>query len=105
MKLIKLIQERDGWLERFERSLDSVKKYDLDEFSDIHTLEDWLNWCNNFLYWVPTETPDGKTVSNMTTKFYFYFNQRSLISIPNRYVLHRWMVEYVRARGLFFRFS
>lgn len=99
--LINLLNIIPEWIDKFERALQSVKQYNLEEFSSINSLNDWLLWCNNLLYWIPTETESSDNVDNKLVIFHFFFNQPSLSVLQERPLLSQWMVEYAKAYGTF----
>lgn len=101
IELINLIQDLPSWYQRFNEAMVSVLKYDLDEFSTIHNLKDWLIWANNLLYWIPRETPDSENVDHKLLLFYFLLNQPSLMPLQQEPILSKWMVDYARAIGTF----
>lgn len=101
IKLLKLIDNIPNLYDSFEKALLSVLKYDLDEFRNIHNLNDWILWCNELLYWIPVETPDGNNVDHKLLKFYFLLNQPSLSQLQNGSILSAWMDEYAKNIGVF----
>lgn len=101
IKLLNLINTTPDWYSRFQEALISVLKYNLDEFSNIHNLNDWLSWCNDLLFWIPVETPDGNNVDHKLINFYFFLNQPSLLSLQNEPILSKWMDDYAKAIGEF----
>ncbi len=96
-QLITLIQKNPGWMSRFTEAVESIKRYHLNEYKDIHTLDDWLQWCDEFLTWVPFENHDGNQVDTKLLTFDFFFNQPSLADLP----LNDWMVDYANEIGSF----
>jgi len=102
LELIHLINHNPEWYNRFIEALKSVLKYDLDEFSRIHTLNDWIIWCNELLHWIPTETSDGHNVDKHLITFYFFINQPSLSPLQKDPVFIKWMKDYAKELGEFF---
>ena len=70
-----------GWYIRFEGALRSALQYNLD---------DWLIWCNDYLYWVPVENIDGINV-----------DEPSLILLQREGILSKWMDNYTKVIGDF----
>lgn len=102
IKLIEFINTKSNWHHLFQDALSSVLQYDLDEFTDIYTLEDWLIWCNDILTWVPIENPEGTNIDHKLIVIYFLLNQPSLNLLTDRDVLLQWMIEYAQVLGAFY---
>jgi phosphatidylserine decarboxylase precursor len=108
IKLVELIVTIPGWYDRFNTAINTTLKYNLDEFNDVHNLNDWLYWCNNLLYWIPTETPEGHNLDYKIGAFYFVLNQPSVRTLQNNSLnpteltpLAEWIVEYAQEWGKF----
>ena len=93
-QLITLINKNPGWIERFNNAIISIKQYNLDEYKNIYTLEDWLDWCNDFLKWVPYENHNGNIIDDKLLTFHFFMNQPSLLEKSK--LLNTWMINYAK---------
>ena len=103
--------EKHNWQEKFEKAFKKTQTYNIEQLSDIKTLEDFYKWINDLLYWTPTENAPGKVVYEHVCKFYFLFDQSPVLELQNKVVPHdkmpeltplsKWMVDYVNALGEF----
>jgi len=110
-ELVALIHEQK-WEDDFQLAVQSarskkisfVNKYVKDE-------QDFLNYLNDLLYWVPFETFDGKEVYHRLCTSYFIFDQPTMAKHQNRVVPHNhaapltplssWLCKYAKAIGEF----
>lgn len=109
-ELAKLIV-RNKWKNDFQQALDKASNYNVPIIGNIKTIEEYLNWINNFLYWVPSEDVTGKNVYEYLCAFYFILDQEPVLSLQNEIVPHdkakpltplsKWMVDYAKAMGAF----
>ena len=84
-ELVDLIK-KNKWEDDFETAIKNAKKYKVKELDDIHNLEDYLDFMNDFLHWIPKEkkiTPDYKNPKQeafyiLTCKFYFVLDQHTV---------------------------
>lgn len=104
IKLLGYIEKIPGWYLRFTDAIDITIQYNLSEFVSISNLYDWLQWCNELLFWIPT----GENLDDKITAFYFVLNQPSVkelqinIKEPSKLtLLSEWMVEYAQELGKF----
>jgi hypothetical protein len=75
----------------------------------IRTIDDYLRWINDLLYWVPSENVPGREVYNCIGKLYIVLDQETTKPLQNRIEpengpltpLSAWMVEYAKALGAF----
>ncbi len=73
-ELIDMI-EKNGWRDKFQQALDKARSYNTIEYEPIKTLEDYFDWCESNLHWVPKEDPEGDIVYQHVTMFYFLLDQ------------------------------
>lgn len=109
-ELIDLIKE-NGWKGDFDKAIQHAQKWNIPELSDIQSLDDYLKWINELLYWVPNENRAGNQVYNYLCKFNFILDQPPVRGLQNRVVPHpeappltplsAWMVRYADAIGEF----
>ena len=109
-ELVDLI-EANGWNDDFEKAIARARKFNIPELDDIQSLDDYLSWMNDLLYWVPSEDRQGREVYNHICKFYFILDQPPVRILQNAVVPHpkarpltplsQWMVNYARAMGEF----
>ena len=117
-ELVELIK-KNKWEDDFETAIKNAKKYKVKELDDIHNLEDYLDFMNDFLHWIPKEkkiTPDYKNPKQeafyiLTCKFYFVLDQNPVKKYQNKVIpydkapkltpLSAWIVAYAKEFGKF----
>lgn len=109
-ELIDMIK-KNGWEDKFNQALKTAQSYNIAAMDDIKTLEDYFNWLDAQLHWVPVENYYGKIVYEHVCKFYFLLDQEPVKSLQNAVVPHdkmepltplsAWMVKFVRSFGEF----
>lgn len=110
LELIALI-EKNHWQDAFNQAIQNARKYRIPLLNDINNLEDYLNWINELLTWIPSEHKTGREVYNHLCKFYFILDQEPVKQLQNVIVPHdqappltplsAWMVRYAKAMGQF----
>ncbi|MCM1517227.1 MAG: phosphatidylserine decarboxylase [Pseudoflavonifractor sp.] len=73
-ELIDMI-DKNGWRDKFQQALDKARSYNTIEYEPIKTLDDYFDWCESNLHWVPKEDPEGDVVYKHVTMFYFLLDQ------------------------------
>lgn len=73
-ELIDMI-ETNGWRDKFQKALDNCHALNTIEYENIKTLEDYFDWLESNLHWVPKEDPEGDVVYQHVTMFYFLIDQ------------------------------
>ncbi|HEX7414810.1 MAG TPA: phosphatidylserine decarboxylase, partial [Bacteroidia bacterium] len=78
---------------------------------EVKDLDSYLNWINEFLYWVPSETSSGMVVNDHLSAFYFIADQEPVLSLQNKVIPYnkalpltpfsKWLVDYANALGAF----
>ncbi|MGL4293243.1 MAG: phosphatidylserine decarboxylase [Bacteroidales bacterium] len=109
-ELIDLIA-KNKWEDKFNQALKKAQSYNIAEMADIKTMEDYYNWLEAQLTWIPNENPEGKIVYEHVCKFYFLLDQSPVKELQNSVVPHdkmeqltplsAWMVRFVREFGAF----
>jgi phosphatidylserine decarboxylase len=109
-ELIDLIQA-NKWRAEFEEAVDHAHKSGVPEMLDIKTTDDYLNFINDLLRWVPSENDTGQKVYNHLCKFNFVLDQQPVKKLQNPILpahkarpltpLSAWMVRYADAIGVF----
>lgn len=109
-ELIDLINQH-GWQHKFDEALKKAQSYNIVEMEDIKTMEDYYNWLDAQLTWIPCENPEGKIVYEHVCKFYFLLDQSPVKELQNAVVPHdkmlpltplsAWMVRFVKEFGAF----
>ena len=109
-ELIKLIHS-NNWESDFENAIKKANSNNVPLIEHVKNLEQYLDWGNQFLYWVPTEDSTGNNVNDHLSAFYFIADQEPLLSLQNKIVprdkvlkltpFSKWMVDYANAIGLF----
>jgi phosphatidylserine decarboxylase len=110
LELMELIKA-NKWEAAFAKATARAHKSNVPELSDIKSLNDYLSWINDLLYWVPTENKPGSEINNVLSKFYFVLAQSPVLELQNPIVPHpkaqrltplsAWMVKYAKAMGAF----
>lgn len=91
-ELIDFIYSHEHNIKLFTATLEKIKEYDLEEFSDIQTLNDWFDWCNNLLITPPYEIEEGTNLVKNLLTFNFYFYQEMLGEFEE--FLNDWRIKY-----------
>ncbi|MEG1839593.1 MAG: phosphatidylserine decarboxylase, partial [Bacteroidaceae bacterium] len=101
----------NNWEEKFDTALKNAKQYKIAEMNDINTMNDYFDWLDMQLTWVPFENYVGTIVYEHVCKFYFILDQHPVSELQNAVVPHdkmlpltplsAWMVKYVSAFGAF----
>jgi len=108
--LIQLIQT-NNWKQHFERAIKNANSKNVPLLENVKNLEEYLDWIDAFLYWVPTENSSGQNVNDHLSAFYFIADQEPLLSLQNKVVpndialplttFSEWLVNYANAIGDF----
>jgi phosphatidylserine decarboxylase len=103
--------KKNVWEQDFETAVANARKYNIPQLADIRNFDDYLNWINGLLYWVPAEDKPGREIYNQLCKFHFILDQPPVRKLQNAIVPHdnmppltplsAWMVRYANAMGAF----
>ncbi len=103
--------QANGWQEKFEQALKKCQSYNVAAFADIKTLDDYFDWLDKQLTWIPVENRYGEVVLDHVCKFYFILDQEPVKSLQNAVVPHdemqpltelsKWMKRYIIEFGAF----
>ncbi len=109
-ELIDLIA-KNGWQDKFQQAFEKAKSYNVKEMDDINSLEDYYNWLDANLRWIPVENKFGRAMFNHICKFYFILDQSPVKELQNPVEPHdkmqpltelsAWMKSYIKELGLF----
>lgn len=109
-ELIELIHT-NNWIDSFEKAIKTAHNKHVPLINHIKTLEQYLDWMNEFLYWVPKENYSGQVVNDHLSASYFIADQEPLLSIQNKVIPHdkahkltpfsQWLVDYASSLGAF----
>ncbi|MCM1004695.1 MAG: phosphatidylserine decarboxylase [Prevotella sp.] len=105
---------RNGWQDKFRKALDNVHAQNVIEYENIKTLDDYFDWCESNLHWVPKEDPEGDVVYQHVTMFYFLLDQSPVKELqtpitpstlkgnvmPELTELSKWMRKFVISLGM-----
>lgn len=101
----------NGWEDKFESVLQSIKCYRIEGLEGLDTLEDYFAWLDKQLRWIPAEDDFGTKVYEYIGRFYFILDQEPVLSLQNIITpcdrmqpltpLSAWMVKYVNSLGEF----
>jgi len=108
--LVQLIQI-NNWKQHFERAIKKANGKNVPLLENVKNLEEYLDWIDAFLYWVPIENSSGQNVNDHLSAFYFIADQEPLLSLQNKVVpndnvlslttFSEWLVNYANAMGDF----
>jgi phosphatidylserine decarboxylase len=109
-ELVKLIKE-NNWASDFETAIKSARSMKLPLIENVSTLDQYLDWMNEFLYWIPQEDSSGGCVNDHLSASYFIADQEPLLSLQNKVIAYdkavaltpfsKWLVDYANALGAF----
>ena len=94
----------------FEAAFDYAKSQNIQEFQDfeIKTFDDYLDWCESYVEWIPRENNDGKNVYHHLCTFHFVLgcpplNKYQSPIQPNSHWtwLSQWIIDFAKAIGSF----
>jgi phosphatidylserine decarboxylase len=110
MDLVQLIQT-NNWKHHFEKAIKKANSKNVPFLENVTSLDEYLDWIDAFLYWVPTENSSGQNVNDHLSAFYFVADQEPLLSLQNKVVpsdnalplttFSEWLVNYANAIGDF----
>jgi len=99
------------WESAFATAITSAHNAHVPALEKITDLEQYLAWINSYLYWIPSETSQGRNIYDHLGAFYFVVNQEPVLSLQNKVVpydqappltaLSEWLVAYANAMGAF----
>jgi len=108
--LVELIRE-NNWGDIFAKAIKKANRKNVPVIEDVKTLNQYLDWINELIYWVPTENIAGKGVEYHLCAFYFITDQEPLLSLQNKIIpsdraliatpFSKWLVKYADVMGLF----
>jgi len=108
--LVLLIQT-NNWKKHFEKAIKQANSKNVPFLENVTSLDEYLDWIDAFLYWVPTENSSGQNVNDHLSAFYFVADQEPLLSLQNKVVpsdnalplttFSEWLVNYANAIGDF----
>jgi len=109
-ELVKLI-EKNNWKTQFESAIKKAHSKNVPLLEKVKSMDDFLQWINDFLYWVPNENSSGDNVNNYLSAFYFIADQPTLLKLQNKVLpsdkalpltsFSKWMRDYANALGEF----
>lgn len=109
-ELIDLIAA-NGWQDKFQKAFEKAKSYDVVEMDDINSLDDYFDWLDANLTWIPVENHFGRAMFNHICKFYFILDQSPVKELQTPVEPHdvsqpltplsAWMKDYIRELGKF----
>ncbi|HXB39166.1 MAG TPA: phosphatidylserine decarboxylase [Bacteroidia bacterium] len=109
-ELSELIREND-WAADFEKAIKAAHKKNVPLIENVKTVTAYLEWMNEFLYWVPMENSSGENVNDHLSASYFIADQEPLLSLQNKVIpsdkalpltpFSQWLLDYANALGAF----
>ncbi len=108
--LVKLINT-NNWKDAFTSAIKQANSKNVPLLENVTDLDQYLNWINAFLFWVPTENSSGENVNDYLCAFYFIVDQEPVLQLQNKITPYsktpaltpfsEWLVNYANALGLF----
>jgi phosphatidylserine decarboxylase len=99
------------WQENFQQALYLVQQKNIPQLQAVKTIDDYLNWINDLLYWIPSENESGRVIYDKFTGFYFILDQAPIRQLQTPIIpaipslpltpLSAWIVNYAQAMGEF----
>ena len=103
----------NGWQDKFQKALDACHAANTIEYEPIKTLDDYYDWLEMNLHWVPVEDPEGDIVYQHVTMFYYLLDQSPVKELqtpitpstlkgnvmPELTPLSKWMRKFVISLG------
>ena len=109
-ELVKMIDE-NNWKDNFETAIKKANSQNVPLLSQVKNLDQYLDWINQFLYWVPRENSSGQFVNDHLSAFYFIADQETILPLQNKVIpfdkaapltpFSKWLVSYAKAMGEF----
>lgn len=104
---------KNGWEDKFQKALDACHALNTIEYENIKTLDDYYDWLEGLLHWVPVENTPGTAVYTAVTTFYFLLDQSPVKElqtpiipsklknndVPPLSPLSQWMKRFIAAFG------
>ncbi|MCI5224209.1 MAG: phosphatidylserine decarboxylase, partial [Candidatus Electrothrix sp. AR4] len=112
VKKLKILIEKHRWEDDFYSAIRAAQSYDLYDFPELQnwtSYQNYLNWIDSLLQWVPEQAGDTRYVYENLVKFYFVLDQEPVKSHQTPIKpgeeeltpLSEWIVEYANEWGLF----
>lgn len=109
-ELVKMI-EANNWKNSFEKAIKKANSKNVPLLGEVKNLDQFLDWIDKFIYWVPTENSTGQNVNDHLSAFYFIADQEPLLSLQNKVIPYdkalpltqfsQWLVNYANTMGKF----
>jgi phosphatidylserine decarboxylase precursor len=109
-ELVNLIN-KNNWKNDFESAIKSAHSKKLPLLENVATMGEYLDWMNDFLYWIPQEDSSGGCVNDHLSASYFIADQEPILSLQNKIIpknkalpltpFSKWLVDYANALGQF----
>lgn len=109
-ELVQMI-ENCKWENKFETAIQTTLQKNVPLLENVTNLETYLEWMNDFLYWVPNENSSGQNVNDHLSAFYFIADQTPVIELQNKVIPYdealpltpfsKWLVDYANELGEF----
>ncbi len=104
---------KNKWEDKFEKALQACHDANTIEYENIKTLDDYYQWLENSLSWIPVENREGTAVYTAVTTFYYLLDQSPVKELQTPIIpsklkdnempplspLSTWMRKYVTAFG------
>lgn len=109
-ELVEYFSQNPEFKYHFEQSFLTAREHDLQEWEDfnIHSVDDYLRYMDEYVHWVPSETVSGTNVYSHICLFYFvlgfspvsgYQTEIKPTSHSPWTWLSEWLIQYAKEMG------
>ena len=102
---------KNSWQDKFNKSIKNVQVLNVPLLKSVTNIDQYLDWLNDLLYWIPSENLAGRDIYNHLCASYFIVDQEPVLSLqtklrphekmPPSTPLSQWLVKYADAMGAF----
>ncbi|RVD84873.1 uncharacterized protein DFL_003210 [Arthrobotrys flagrans] len=100
----------NGWKHRFKTAITTAKESGAKELANINNLQDFYNYLDTFLHWIPSEDKTGLKVYQELCAYHYILGQPSVIGLQSTIYpgtenreelseLSQWMVMFSNSIG------
>ncbi|TVY56735.1 Phosphatidylserine decarboxylase proenzyme 3 [Lachnellula cervina] len=111
IEFAKKVQSEPGWKDRFDKAIKQAKASGIQEMDKISSMDDFYQYIQNWLFWIPKEGHEGKDIYNQLCLFYFIFDQKAVLDLQSPIKpgqadkplswISNWLVRYAKSLGEF----
>ena len=90
---------KNGWQDKFQKALDACHELNTIEYENIKTIDDYYDWLESCMHWIPVENKAGLAAYNHVTMFYFLLDQSPVKELQTPIVPARQTIATLSAHG------